>query len=137
MVYMDTTAMTTRTTTRPTTVAVTTTTSRTTTTKMPATTTALAQWPRTTSTVGAPAPMPVDGVVPDDDDDDVRAPASSKLPNIRVEFCNPLVMMDISWPKTKQGVVAKMPCPPGTTGNADFCNVKYLKGNSGSYLVSF
>ncbi|XP_038587478.1 adhesion G protein-coupled receptor L3-like isoform X5 [Micropterus salmoides] len=115
MVYMDTTTTTTRTTTRPTTVTMTTTTTRTTTTRVPATTTALAQWPRTTSTVVAPAQTLVEGLVPEDND---RAPPSSKLPNIRVEYCNPLVIMDISWPKTKQGVMAKMPCPPGTSGVA-------------------
>ncbi|XP_070849422.1 adhesion G protein-coupled receptor L3-like [Chaetodon trifascialis] len=117
MVYMDTTTMTTRTTTRPTTVTVTTTTTRTTTTKMPATTTATAQWPRTTTTAVAPVQTLVAGLVPEDDD---RAPPSSKLPNIRVEYCNPLVMMDISWPKTKQGMVSKMPCPPGSIGVASY-----------------
>ncbi|XP_056225079.1 adhesion G protein-coupled receptor L3-like isoform X10 [Seriola aureovittata] len=117
MVYMDTTTTTTRTTTRPTTVAITTTTARTSTTKMPATTAAVAQWPRTTSTTAAPAQTPVEGLLPGDKD---RAPPSSKLPNIRVEYCNPLVMMDISWPKTKQGVVAKMSCPPGTIGVASY-----------------
>ncbi|TDG99726.1 hypothetical protein EPR50_G00197710 [Perca flavescens] len=117
MVYMDTSTMTTRTTTRPTTVTVTSTTARTTTTKMPATTTAMAQWPQTTSTVVAPVQTVVEGLVPEDED---RVPPSTKLPNIRVEYCNPLVMMDISWPKTKQGVVAKMPCPPGTTGVASY-----------------
>ncbi|XP_068444293.1 adhesion G protein-coupled receptor L3-like isoform X9 [Clinocottus analis] len=116
MVYMDTTTMTTRTTTRPTTVSMTSSTARTTTTKMPATTTALAQWPRTTSTVGAPVQTLVEGLLPEDN----RAPPSSKLPNIRVEYCNPLMMMDISWPKTKQGVVAKMPCPPGTAGVSSY-----------------
>ncbi|XP_036968102.1 adhesion G protein-coupled receptor L3-like isoform X15 [Acanthopagrus latus] len=117
MVYMDTTTMTTRTTTRPTTLTMTTTTARTTTTKMPATTPAMAQWPRTTSTVVAPVQTLVEGLVPEDDN---RAPPSSKLPNIRVEYCNPLVMMDISWPKTKQGMVSKMPCPPGTIGVASY-----------------
>ncbi|KAL7375938.1 hypothetical protein ABVT39_027054 [Epinephelus coioides] len=121
MVYMDTTTMTTRTTTRPTTVTLTTTTGRTTTTKMPATTTAMAQWPRTTSTLVAPVHTLMEGLVPgDDDNNDDRAPPSSKLPNIRVEYCNPLVMMDISWPKTRQGVVTKMPCPPGTIGVASY-----------------
>uniref|UniRef100_A0A8C4INB9 Latrophilin-3 n=1 Tax=Dicentrarchus labrax TaxID=13489 RepID=A0A8C4INB9_DICLA len=119
MVYMDTTTMTTRTTTRPTTVTVTTTTARTTSTKMPATTTAMAQWPRTTSTVAAPIHTLVEGLVPEDDDNG-RASPSSKLPNIRVEYCNPLVMMDISWLKTKQGVLSKMPCPPGTIGVASY-----------------
>ncbi|XP_040886626.1 adhesion G protein-coupled receptor L3-like [Toxotes jaculatrix] len=117
MVYMDTTTTMTRTTTRPTTVTMTTTTAWTTTTKVPATTPAIAQWPRTTSTVVAPVQTLVEGVVPEDDD---KAPPSSKLPNIRVEYCNPLVMMDISWPKTKQGLVAKMPCPPGTIGMASY-----------------
>ncbi|XP_028284775.1 adhesion G protein-coupled receptor L3 isoform X3 [Parambassis ranga] len=118
MVYMDTTTATTRTTTRPTTVTMTTTTTRTTTTtKMPATTTVVAQRPRTTSTAPAPVETFVEGFEPEDDN---RAPPSSKLPNIRVEYCNPLVMMDISWPKTKQGIVAKMPCPPGTIGVASY-----------------
>ncbi|XP_051799639.1 adhesion G protein-coupled receptor L3-like isoform X2 [Acanthochromis polyacanthus] len=117
MVYMDTTTTTTRTTTRPTTVTMTTTTSRTTTTRVPATTTALAPWPRTTTTVAAPVQTLVEGLVPEDD---FRVPPSSKLPNIRVEYCNPLVMMDISWPKTKQGMLAKMPCPPGTIGVASY-----------------
>uniref|UniRef100_A0A671W061 Adhesion G protein-coupled receptor L3 n=1 Tax=Sparus aurata TaxID=8175 RepID=A0A671W061_SPAAU len=108
------------TTTRPTTLTMTTTTARTTTTKMPATTTAMAQWPRTTSTVVAPVQTLVEGLVPEDDN---RAPPSSKLPTIRVEYCNPLVMMDISWPKTKQGMVSKMPCPPGTIGVASYACV--------------
>uniref|UniRef100_A0A8C2X0E1 Adhesion G protein-coupled receptor L3 n=1 Tax=Cyclopterus lumpus TaxID=8103 RepID=A0A8C2X0E1_CYCLU len=115
MVYMDTTTMT-RTTTRPTTVTLTTTAARTTTTKMPATMTSMAQWPRTTSTAVAPVHTLVKGLLPEDN----RAPPPSKLPNIRVEYCNPLVIMDISWPKTKQGVVTKMPCPPGTTGVASY-----------------
>ncbi|XP_041635076.1 adhesion G protein-coupled receptor L3-like [Cheilinus undulatus] len=118
MVYMDTTTMTTRTTTRPTTVTLTTTTGRTTTTRMPATTTSMAPWPRTTTTVATPVQTVVEGLVPEDDDDGL--PPSSKLPNIRVEYCNPLVMMDISWPKTKQGMVTRMPCPPGTIGVASY-----------------
>ncbi|GAA6216263.1 adhesion G protein-coupled receptor L3 isoform X9 [Lates japonicus] len=117
MVYMDTTTSTTRTTTRPTTVTMTTTTARTTTTKMPATTPAVAQWPRTALTVATPVQTLVEGLIPEDDD---GAPPSSKLPNIRVEYCSPLMMMDISWPKTKQGVVARMPCPPGTIGVASY-----------------
>uniref|UniRef100_A0A7N8Y255 Adhesion G protein-coupled receptor L3 n=1 Tax=Mastacembelus armatus TaxID=205130 RepID=A0A7N8Y255_9TELE len=105
------------TTTRPTTVTMTTTTAKTTTTNMPATTAAIAPWPRTTSTVVALVQTMVEGLVPEDEE---RAPPSSKLPNIRVEYCNPLMMMDISWPKTKQGIVAKMPCPAGTTGVATY-----------------
>uniref|UniRef100_A0A3Q3L1S5 Adhesion G protein-coupled receptor L3 n=1 Tax=Mastacembelus armatus TaxID=205130 RepID=A0A3Q3L1S5_9TELE len=89
----------------------------TTTTNMPATTAAIAPWPRTTSTVVALVQTMVEGLVPEDEE---RAPPSSKLPNIRVEYCNPLMMMDISWPKTKQGIVAKMPCPAGTTGVATY-----------------
>ncbi|XP_069561192.1 adhesion G protein-coupled receptor L3-like isoform X2 [Brachyistius frenatus] len=117
MVYMDTTTTTTRSTTRPTTVTMTTTTSRTTTTKTPTTTAAGVQWPQTTSTAAGPVQTLLEGLKPEADE---RAPPSSKLPNIRVEFCNSLVMMDISWPRTKQGVVTKMPCPPGTIGVASY-----------------
>ncbi|XP_035471080.1 adhesion G protein-coupled receptor L3-like isoform X16 [Scophthalmus maximus] len=117
IVYMDTTTTTARTTARPTTITMTTTAARTTAPRTPATTAAVAQRPRSTTTVVAPVQTPVEGLVPEDDD---RAPPSSKLPNIRVEYCNPLVMMDISWPKTKQGVVAKMLCPPGTIGMASY-----------------
>ncbi|KAM4537384.1 adhesion G protein-coupled receptor L3 isoform 6-T7 [Odontesthes bonariensis] len=115
MVYMDTTTSTTRTTTRPTTVTMTTT-ARTITTKMP-TTTALAQLPRTTSINATSVQTLVEDLQPDYDD---RGPPSSKLPNIRVEYCNPLLMMDISWPKTKQGMIAKILCPPGTIGVASY-----------------
>uniref|UniRef100_A0A3Q2ZW15 Adhesion G protein-coupled receptor L3 n=1 Tax=Kryptolebias marmoratus TaxID=37003 RepID=A0A3Q2ZW15_KRYMA len=92
MVYMDTTTSM-RTTTRSSTVTLTSTATRTTTTRVPSTTT------------------------PEDNN---GAPPSSKLPDIRVEYCNPLVMMDISWPKTKQGTVAKMPCPSVTIGVASY-----------------
>ncbi|XP_074555047.1 adhesion G protein-coupled receptor L3 isoform X19 [Halichoeres trimaculatus] len=118
MVYMDTTTVASRTTTRPTTVTLTTTTGRTTTARVPVSTTAMALWPRTTTTVAAPVQTVVEGLVPEEDDD--GGPPSSKLPNVRVEYCNPLVMMDISWPKTKQGMVTKMPCPPGTIGVASY-----------------
>ncbi|XP_047437479.1 adhesion G protein-coupled receptor L3-like isoform X2 [Mugil cephalus] len=117
MVYMDTTTTTMRTTTRHSTVTMTTTTTRTTSTKVPATTTAVAPRPRTTSTLAAPAQTIMGGLEPEDGN---RTPPSSKLPNIRVEYCNPLVMMDISWPKTKQGMIAKMPCPPGSIGVASY-----------------
>uniref|UniRef100_A0A1A8JSA3 Adhesion G protein-coupled receptor L3 n=1 Tax=Nothobranchius kuhntae TaxID=321403 RepID=A0A1A8JSA3_NOTKU len=117
MVYMDATTSTTRTTTRPSTVTLTSTTTRITTTRMPATTAAMAQWPRATSTMVSPVQTLVEALVPDDSDE---ASPSSKLPNIKVEYCNPLVVMDISWPKTKQGTVAKMPCPPGTIGVASY-----------------
>uniref|UniRef100_A0A1A8CB04 Adhesion G protein-coupled receptor L3 n=1 Tax=Nothobranchius kadleci TaxID=1051664 RepID=A0A1A8CB04_NOTKA len=117
MVYMDATTSTTRTTTRPSTVTLTSTTTRITTTRMPATTAAMAQWPRATSTMVSPVQTLVEALLPDDSDE---ASPSSKLPNIKVEYCNPLVVMDISWPKTKQGTVAKMPCPPGTIGVASY-----------------
>uniref|UniRef100_A0A1A8F317 Adhesion G protein-coupled receptor L3 n=1 Tax=Nothobranchius korthausae TaxID=1143690 RepID=A0A1A8F317_9TELE len=117
MVYMDATTSTTRTTTRPSAVALTSTTTRITTTRMPATTAAMAQWPRATSTMVSPVQTLVEALLPDDSDE---ASPSSKLPNIKVEYCNPLVVMDISWPKTKQGTVAKMPCPPGTIGVASY-----------------
>uniref|UniRef100_A0A3Q2XJ77 Adhesion G protein-coupled receptor L3 n=1 Tax=Hippocampus comes TaxID=109280 RepID=A0A3Q2XJ77_HIPCM len=75
----------------------------------------------TTSSTGAPGPpraqTPVGRLGTGDDE---RLPPSSRLPNVRVEYCNPLVMFDISWPKTGQGVVAKMPCPPGTIGVASY-----------------
>uniref|UniRef100_M3ZRS5 Adhesion G protein-coupled receptor L3 n=1 Tax=Xiphophorus maculatus TaxID=8083 RepID=M3ZRS5_XIPMA len=105
------------TTTRPVTVTLTTTTTRTTTTRMPATITAVAVWPHTTTTTPSPVQTLVNALEPEDDD---GALPSSKLPNIRVEYCNPLVMMDIAWPKTRQGTVVKMPCPSGTIGVASF-----------------
>ncbi|XP_061566566.1 adhesion G protein-coupled receptor L3-like isoform X4 [Cololabis saira] len=114
MIYMDTTTST-STTTRPSSVTMRSTSARTTTTDVPPTTIAMAQWPQTTLT--APVQTLVEALEPQDND---RAPPSSKLPNFRVEYCNPLVMMDISWPKTKQGTVAKMPCPPGTIGVAAY-----------------
>ncbi|XP_051928574.1 adhesion G protein-coupled receptor L3-like isoform X7 [Hippocampus zosterae] len=115
MVYMDTTTTTTRTTTRPTTTtAVTFTAARTGTNKLVTIT-------ATTSSTGAPGPpraqTPVGRLGTGDDE---RLPPSSRLPNVRAEYCNPLVMLDISWPKTGQGVVAKMPCPPGTIGVASY-----------------
>lgn len=113
MVYMDSMTSTMRTTTRPTTVTLTTTTSRTTTARMPATVTGVAVWPHTRSTTASRVQTPADASDPEDDDGE---PPSSKLPNIRVEYCNPLVMMDVSWPKTRQGTVVKMPCPAGTIG---------------------
>ncbi|KAM8898650.1 adhesion G protein-coupled receptor L3 isoform 9-T15 [Spinachia spinachia] len=120
MVYMDTTTMTTITTTRPTTGTMTTTSARSTTIKMPATTNAMALWPRTTSTVVAPVQTSLEGFLPEDEN---RAPPSSQFPKILLENCNPLVMMDISWPKTKQGLVATMPCPSGSTGVASYACV--------------
>lgn len=110
---MDTTTSAVRTTTRPTTVTTTTSTLKTTTSKNVPATSAVAQWPRTTPTAAAPVQTLIEALDPEDHE---RAPSSSKLPNLRVEYCSPLVMMDIAWPKTNQGVVAKVPCPPGTIG---------------------
>ncbi|XP_077356757.1 adhesion G protein-coupled receptor L3-like isoform X10 [Festucalex cinctus] len=116
MVYMDTTTTTTRTTTRPTTTT-TFTAARPGTTKM-ATTTTTAAATASTAAAGPPrAQTPVGRLGTGDDE---RSPPSSRLPNVRVEYCNPLVMLDISWPKTGQGLVAKMPCPPGTIGVASY-----------------
>ncbi|XP_063326098.1 adhesion G protein-coupled receptor L3-like isoform X7 [Pelmatolapia mariae] len=116
MVYMDTTTSTTRTSTRSL-VTTTTTTTRTTTTKVPATTPLVVQSPRTTSAVVEPYQT----VLEDLEREDVNvAPATAKLPNLRVEYCSSLVMMDVSWPRTKQGTLAKMPCPPGSLGVASY-----------------
>ncbi|XP_071062596.1 adhesion G protein-coupled receptor L3-like isoform X3 [Pseudochaenichthys georgianus] len=118
VVYMDTTTMMTSSTPRMTTS--TRTTSRTTTAKKPSSTTpaTLVLWPRTTSTASPRVHTLVGGLLPEEEHS--RGPPSSKLPNIRVEYCNPLVMMDVSWPRTKQGTGVKMPCPPGTLGVASY-----------------
>lgn len=112
LVYMDTTTITTRTTARPATITMTTTTTRTTTTKTPATT-PIVYWPRTTTTVAAPI-QTVGDVDPEDRDD--RESPSSKGPTVRTDYCSPLLMMDVSWPRTKPGSLSKMPCPPGAIG---------------------
>ncbi|XP_041115515.1 adhesion G protein-coupled receptor L3 [Polyodon spathula] len=49
-----------------------------------------------------------------------RPTPSSQLPSIVTEGCEPLGEPDISWPKTRQGQVAKQPCPPGMIGVATF-----------------
>ncbi|XP_064796593.1 adhesion G protein-coupled receptor L3-like isoform X3 [Oncorhynchus masou masou] len=114
IVFMDTT--TTRTTTRPATVSMTTTptTSSTTTTRASATT-PVAQRPRTTSTTLPPPLPPAEGNIPEGN---TRSSPSSKLPNVGIEYCNPMIMSDVSWPKTRQGLVARQPCPTGTIGVA-------------------
>lgn len=112
MVYMDTTTMTTRTTARPATITMTTTTGRSSTTKSPATTNPVVYWPRTTTTAAPPVQTAVDL----DPEDDGRESPSSKVPTARTDHCSPLLMMDVSWPKTKPGQVSKMACPPGTIG---------------------
>ncbi|XP_043100512.1 adhesion G protein-coupled receptor L3-like isoform X12 [Puntigrus tetrazona] len=113
-VLMDTT--TTRTTTRPVTVttatastsASTSTTSTAGSSRSPSTTPAA---PRSTTTERRPAAPP---------EVTARSDPSSVLPNIAVEFCSSVTDSSISWPKTRQGLAAKQPCPPGTIGTAVF-----------------
>nr|XP_046184025.1 adhesion G protein-coupled receptor L3 isoform X3 [Oncorhynchus gorbuscha] len=114
IVFMDTT--TTRTTTRPAAVSMTTTptTSSTTTTRASATS-PVAQRPHTTSTTLPPPLPPAEGNIPEGN---TRSSPSSKLPNVGIEYCNPMIMSDVSWPKTRQGLVARQPCPTGTIGVA-------------------
>uniref|UniRef100_A0A674F5J6 Adhesion G protein-coupled receptor L3 n=1 Tax=Salmo trutta TaxID=8032 RepID=A0A674F5J6_SALTR len=101
---------------RPATVSMTTTptTSSTTTTRASATT-SVAQRPRTTSTTLPPPLPPAEGNIPEGN---TRSPPSSKLPNVGIEYCNPMIMSDVSWPKTRQGLVTRQPCPTGTIGVA-------------------
>ncbi|XP_075891593.1 adhesion G protein-coupled receptor L3 isoform X2 [Nelusetta ayraudi] len=119
MVYMDTTTVSTRTTTRLSTLTMTSTPAWTTSTaaRRPLTTTAMAYWPRTTTTAAAPLQTLVENLLPDNED---QVLSSSNLPTTRVESCTPLVMMDVSWPRTKQGTMSKMPCPSGTIGVASY-----------------
>ncbi|XP_059395494.1 adhesion G protein-coupled receptor L3-like isoform X4 [Carassius carassius] len=110
-VLMDTT--TTHTTTRPVTVSTTTastSTSSTTSssTRSPSTTPAP---PRSTTTERLPGALP---------EVTARSDPSSVLPNTAMEFCSPVTNSSITWPKTRQGLVAKQPCPPGTIGMAVF-----------------
>ncbi|XP_028826038.1 adhesion G protein-coupled receptor L3 isoform X4 [Denticeps clupeoides] len=105
-VLMDTT--TTRTTTRPTTVsATTTTTSTTTTTHSPVVTTS------TTTT----EPPPAEGSVLEAT---IQSNPASLLPNIAMEYCSPMLDSDVSWPKTRQGLMVRQPCPAGMLGMATF-----------------
>lgn len=109
MVYMDATTVTTRTTTRPATVTMTTTTSRSTsTTRTPAATKPVVYWPRPTTML---APVQTLGEL-----DSGGGSPSSRGPTLRTDDCAPLLMMDVSWPRTKPGLVSRMPCPPGTIG---------------------
>ncbi|XP_019899106.2 adhesion G protein-coupled receptor L3 isoform X2 [Esox lucius] len=112
MVFMDTT--TTRSTTQPTVISSTTTSATSTTTTTTSTTTPVNQRPRLISTTLPPLP-PVEGNAPEVN---TRSSPSSKLPNIGIEYCNPMIMSDVSWPKTRQGLVARQPCPTGTIGVA-------------------
>ncbi|XP_052416553.1 adhesion G protein-coupled receptor L3-like isoform X10 [Carassius gibelio] len=67
--------------------------------------------PRSTTTNRQPAALP---------EVTARSDPSSVLPNIAVEFCSPVTNSSITWPRTRQGLVAKQPCPPGTIGMAVF-----------------
>uniref|UniRef100_A0A8C7H484 Adhesion G protein-coupled receptor L3 n=1 Tax=Oncorhynchus kisutch TaxID=8019 RepID=A0A8C7H484_ONCKI len=78
-------------------------------------TTPVAQRPRTTSTTLPPPLPPAEGNIPEGN---TRSSPSSKLPNVGIEYCNPMIMSDVSWPKTRQGLVARQPCPTGTIGVA-------------------
>ncbi|KAJ8008299.1 hypothetical protein DPEC_G00103400 [Dallia pectoralis] len=114
IISMDTT--TTRTTTQPTAVSSATTSTTSTTVTAASTTTPVDQRPRVISTTLPPLP-PVEGDVPEVN---TRSSPSSKLPNIAVEYCNPMMMSDVSWPKTRQGLVSHQPCPTGTIGTATY-----------------
>uniref|UniRef100_A0A3P9ABV7 Adhesion G protein-coupled receptor L3 n=1 Tax=Esox lucius TaxID=8010 RepID=A0A3P9ABV7_ESOLU len=92
----------------------TTTSATSTTTTTTSTTTPVNQRPRLISTTLPPLP-PVEGNAPEVN---TRSSPSSKLPNIGIEYCNPMIMSDVSWPKTRQGLVARQPCPTGTIGVA-------------------
>ncbi|XP_077202474.1 adhesion G protein-coupled receptor L3 isoform X4 [Paroedura picta] len=48
------------------------------------------------------------------------APASSQLPAIGAESCETVEAREIVWFKTRQGQVAKQPCPRGTVGVSTF-----------------
>ncbi|XP_026124030.1 adhesion G protein-coupled receptor L3-like isoform X2 [Carassius auratus] len=67
--------------------------------------------PRSTTTNRQPAALP---------EVTARSDPSSVLPNIAVEFCSTVTNSSITWPRTRQGLVAKQPCPPGTIGMAVF-----------------
>uniref|UniRef100_A0A671QQ20 Adhesion G protein-coupled receptor L3 n=1 Tax=Sinocyclocheilus anshuiensis TaxID=1608454 RepID=A0A671QQ20_9TELE len=69
--------------------------------------------PRSTTTDRQPAALP---------EVTARSDPSSVLPNIAVEFCSPVTDSSITWPKTRQGLVSKQPCPPGTVGTAVFAS---------------
>nr|XP_060619344.1 adhesion G protein-coupled receptor L3 isoform X15 [Anolis sagrei ordinatus] len=47
-------------------------------------------------------------------------PASSQLPAIGAESCETMEAREIMWFKTRQGQVAKQPCPRGTVGVSTF-----------------
>lgn len=45
-------------------------------------------------------------------------PASSQLPPAGAESCDPMEARDIMWSRTRQGQVAKQPCPLGSIGES-------------------
>ncbi|XP_062431169.1 adhesion G protein-coupled receptor L3 isoform X13 [Rhea pennata] len=47
-------------------------------------------------------------------------PASSQLPSAGTESCDPVEARDVMWSRTRQGQVAKQPCPMGSIGVATF-----------------
>uniref|UniRef100_A0A8C6IR19 Adhesion G protein-coupled receptor L3 n=1 Tax=Melopsittacus undulatus TaxID=13146 RepID=A0A8C6IR19_MELUD len=79
----------------------------------PTTTSASGRRNRSTST---PSPM---ADVPDEMTTHVP-PASSQLPPAGAESCDPMEARDIMWSRTRQGQVAKQPCPMGSIGVATF-----------------
>ncbi|XP_040526153.1 adhesion G protein-coupled receptor L3 isoform X5 [Gallus gallus] len=79
----------------------------------PTTTSALGRRNRSTS---MPSPM---ADVPDEMTTHLP-PASSQLPPAGAESCDPMEARDIMWSRTRQGQVAKQPCPMGSIGVATF-----------------
>uniref|UniRef100_A0A8B9TG40 Adhesion G protein-coupled receptor L3 n=1 Tax=Anas platyrhynchos TaxID=8839 RepID=A0A8B9TG40_ANAPL len=79
----------------------------------PTTTSALGRRNRSTST---PSPM---ADVPDEMTTHLP-PASSQLPPAGAESCDPMEARDIMWSRTRQGQMAKQPCPMGSIGVATF-----------------
>lgn len=75
----------------------------------PTTTSALGRRNRSTS---MPSPM---ADVPDEMTTHLP-PASSQLPPAGAESCDPMEARDIMWSRTRQGQVAKQPCPMGSIG---------------------
>ncbi|NXK81184.1 AGRL3 protein, partial [Amazona guildingii] len=79
----------------------------------PTTTSASGRRNRSTST---PSPM---ADVPDEMTTHLP-PASSQLPAAGTESCDSMEARDIMWSRTRQGQVAKQPCPMGSIGVATF-----------------
>ncbi|XP_074445348.1 adhesion G protein-coupled receptor L3 isoform X14 [Larus michahellis] len=79
----------------------------------PTTTSASGRRNRSTST---PSPM---ADIPDEMTTHLP-PASSQLPPAGAESCDPMEARDIMWSRTRQGQVAKQPCPMGSIGVATF-----------------